>query len=341
MIHAFDYPPLASDALPAARAYAKIAPSSPHALHMPSHIFTRLGLWQESIASNLASADAARQLVARRHPGAASFDELHALDYLEYAYLQIGDEKSARRVLERGAAAKTFDEPNSPPGYALAAIPARWALERRDWKAAASLEMPAARAALGAVPLRARAIRTSRQALGAARSRTARPRRAALARLAGDPGRTGEGPASPGPTTGRARSRRRVWRRPAWLASREGRGDEALRLARAAADLEDRTGKHPVTPGPILPAARAARATCCSRRAGRPTRSWRTKSRCGRRPGRFNSLSGGSAGRRSCKGRAPLPRALPGPSGAVHRGLPEIRARRGAQGRLVVRRLTL
>ena len=91
LIHAFDYPSLASMALPAARSYAKIAPSSPHALHMPSHIFTRLGLWNESIESNLASADAARRLVARTHPGAASFDALHALDYLEYAYLQRGD----------------------------------------------------------------------------------------------------------------------------------------------------------------------------------------------------------------------------------------------------------
>src|SRR5262249_28211133 len=100
MIHAFDYPPPAEDALPAARAYARIAPSSPHALHMPSHIFTRLGLWQESINSNVASADSARRLVAQRHPGASSFDALHALDYLEYAYLQVGDESRARKVLE-------------------------------------------------------------------------------------------------------------------------------------------------------------------------------------------------------------------------------------------------
>jgi len=82
MIHSFDYPELAADALPAARAYAKIAPSSPHALHMPSHIFTRLGLWRESIDSNIASADAARKLVAKRNPGAVSYDALHALDYL-------------------------------------------------------------------------------------------------------------------------------------------------------------------------------------------------------------------------------------------------------------------
>jgi hypothetical protein len=105
MIHAFDYPPLAQEALPAARAYAKIAPSSPHALHMPSHIFTRLGLWRESIDSNIASADAGRKLVQMRHPGAASFDALHALVDLEYAYLQIGDHAAARRVAEEAATA--------------------------------------------------------------------------------------------------------------------------------------------------------------------------------------------------------------------------------------------
>src|SRR6266576_582931 len=88
LIHSFDYPALAPLALSAARSYAKIAPSSPHALHMPSHIFTRLGLWQESIESNIASAAAAKNYAARMHPGAASFDQLHAMDYLAYAYLQ-------------------------------------------------------------------------------------------------------------------------------------------------------------------------------------------------------------------------------------------------------------
>src|SRR6185295_17566301 len=87
LIHSFDYPALASLALPAARAYSSIAPSAPHALHMPSHIFTRLGLWDESIQSNLASAASAREHVARSSPGTTAFDELHALDYLAYAYL--------------------------------------------------------------------------------------------------------------------------------------------------------------------------------------------------------------------------------------------------------------
>ncbi|HKQ76179.1 MAG TPA: hypothetical protein VJ810_20970, partial [Blastocatellia bacterium] len=98
IIHSFDYPQLAELALPAARSYSKIAASSPHALHMPSHIFTRLGLWQESIKSNIASATAAKNHVAKTHPGAASFDQLHAMDYLEYAYLQGAEDLKAKAV---------------------------------------------------------------------------------------------------------------------------------------------------------------------------------------------------------------------------------------------------
>ena len=168
MIHSFDYPQLAADALPAARAYSKIAPDSPHALHMPSHIFTRLGLWQDSIASNLASAKAGRELVARRHPGAASMDTLHALDYLEYAYLQIGDDAAARALLAEAAAARSFDDPTFAAGYALAAIPARFALERRDWKAAAQLEPPSATLPWASFPY-APAITYFAQAIGASR----------------------------------------------------------------------------------------------------------------------------------------------------------------------------
>jgi hypothetical protein len=118
IIHSFDYPQLAADALPAARAYSRIAPDSPHALHMPSHIFTPLGLWPDSIASNLASADAGRRLVAQRHPGAASMDTLHALDYLEYAYLQLcagGDSRTlclgTARLEGRGATRAALGRP--------------------------------------------------------------------------------------------------------------------------------------------------------------------------------------------------------------------------------------
>jgi len=291
MIHAFDYPTLAREALPAARAYAKIASSSPHALHMPSHIFTRLGLWQDSIESNLASAEAARNLVARRHPGASSFDELHALDYLEYAYLQIGDEKSARRIFDLAAAARTFDEPQFAAGYAIAAIPARWTLERRDWKAAANLKMPAAEMPWDQYPY-APALVAFGSALGAARS--GQPERAApaLARLEEIQKGLVKSPV-PGPYDWASEVEAMRLAATAWVAFAEGRKDEALLLARAAADLEDRTGKHPVTPGSALPARELLGDMLLE--AGRPGDALvEYEISLKEAPGRFNSLYGGA-----------------------------------------------
>jgi tetratricopeptide (TPR) repeat protein len=251
MIHAFDYPSLASEALPAARAYAKIAPSSPHALHMPSHIFTRLGLWQESIASNLNSAEAGRRLVAKRHPGAASFDALHALDYLEYAYLQMGDQDRARRVLEEAAAAKTFDENQFAAGYALAAIPARWTLERRDWKTAADLQPPTAQLPWDRFSYAA-AVTYFAQALGAARTGQLDRSRSALGRLQEVQTALAKAPV-PGPYDWAANVESTRLAAAAWLAYAGGEKDEALRMERAAAELDEKTGKHPVTPGAVLP----------------------------------------------------------------------------------------
>src|SRR5205085_11495445 len=103
MIHSFDYPELAELALPAARAYARIAPSAPHAQHMPSHIFTRLGMWKESIDSNITSAQTAQRWISKTHAGATAFDALHAMDYLEYAYLQTGQDAKAREVADNVA----------------------------------------------------------------------------------------------------------------------------------------------------------------------------------------------------------------------------------------------
>jgi tetratricopeptide (TPR) repeat protein len=252
MIHSFDYPALALDALPAARAYAKIAPSSPHALHMPSHIFTRLGYWQESIASNLESAEAGRQLVAKRHPGAVSFDTLHALDYLEYAYLQVGDENGARRVLEEAAAAKTFDEGGFQAGFAIAAIPARWTLERRDWKGAADLKPSAVELPWDRF-VYAPAITQFAKALGAARSDRLDEARAALDRLSEIQARFVKSPV-PGPYDWATHIESMRLAAAAWVGYGEGRRGEALAMARSAAELEAKAGKHPVTPGAILPA---------------------------------------------------------------------------------------
>ncbi len=252
VIHSFDYPELASLALPAARSYAKIAPASPHALHMPSHIFTRLGLWQESIDSNLASQAAAEQRVAASHPGAASFDALHALDYLEYAYLQTCQEEKAREVLARAAAARSFDEANFAAGYALAAVPARWTLERRRWAEAAALAPPAASLPWERFPY-ALALHHFARALGAARSGDSAGARAALAELE-RVGATlrGAPPAGPYDWTGQVEALRLA--AAGWVARAETQDAEAVRLLTAAAELEDRVGKHPVSPGAVLPA---------------------------------------------------------------------------------------
>jgi len=251
MIHSFDYPALASEALPAARAYSKIAPSSPHALHMPSHIFTRLGLWTESIDSNLASAESGRQLIAKRHPGSVSFDTLHALDYLEYAYLQIGDESNARKVLGETREARRFDEPGFQAGYAIVAVPARWTLERRDWKGAAALGPSEA-----ALPwdrfAYAPAITEFARVLGAARSGRPDDARAPLAKLTEIQASLAKNPV-PGPYDWAAQVESMRLAAASWLAFAEGRKDEALALARSAAELDEKAGKHPVTPGSILP----------------------------------------------------------------------------------------
>src|SRR5947207_1210344 len=134
LIHLYDYPPIADKGIEAARRYAKIAPDAPHALHMPSHIFTRVGYWQESIESNMASGRSA-QTAGDFH------DELHAMDYLVYAYLQLGQDKKAKDVIDEMNTVAGFTEGSLPGPYGRAASPARYAMERGDWKAAAALDL--------------------------------------------------------------------------------------------------------------------------------------------------------------------------------------------------------
>ena len=249
MIHAFDYPELASLALPAARAYSKIAPSAPHALHMPSHIFTRLGMWRESIESNLASSAAARARIARIHPGATAFDALHAMDYLEYAYLQTGQDALAAALVDSVAHATSFDAATFQVGYALAAIPARYALERRSWKDAARLEARPASFPWAQYSF-AEAIVHFARAVGAARSGDLATAGQATARLQaiqqGLAGQKGFDWATQVEIQRRAAE--------AWLARARKQDQDAVQKMRAAADLEDSTDKHPVTPGSVLPA---------------------------------------------------------------------------------------
>lgn len=252
VIHSFDYPELASLALPAAKAYAKVAPSSPHALHMPSHIFIRLGLWEESIASNLDSAAAAKRQVARTHPGATAFDDLHALDYLEYAYLQLGDDRKAREVLEEVAKATRFDDPSFAAGFAVMAVPARYALERRDWRAAAELKPSSV-----ALPWErfsyVRGITSFANALGSARLGDPDRARKALTELqALHAALAQQPPAGPYDWVGQVDAMRLATA--GWVAFAEGRKEEAVKSLTAAAEREEAVGKHPVNPGAILPA---------------------------------------------------------------------------------------
>jgi hypothetical protein len=249
MIHSFDYPELAELALPAARAYARIAPSAPHALHMPSHIFTRLGMWQESIASNLASAETAQAWIAKTHPGATAFDALHAMDYLEYAYLQTGRDVKAREVVDAAGKVSSLDVPAFSAGYALAAIPARYALERRAWRDAAALSVQPASFPWQKYPYTEAIVHFAR-AVGGARSGDLETGRQAVAKLAAIQ------TALQGQKGFDWATQVEIQRRAAagWLARAENKNDEAVSLMRSAADLEDATDKHPVTPGSILPA---------------------------------------------------------------------------------------
>jgi tetratricopeptide (TPR) repeat protein len=247
IIHSFDYPPLAELALPAARSYAKIAPSSPHALHMPSHIFTRLGLWEESIQSNLASAEKAKNHVQKTMPDAGSFDQLHAMDYLVYAYLQLGQEEKARAVLAEASKIQKLDLNNFAAAYALAAMPARLAIEGHNWKEAASLKVEPKWFPWEKFPY-TEAIVHYAVGIGAARTGDLDKARQAHTRLN---------------ELRQALAKDPYWSKQveiqqksveAWITFEEGKKTEALSLMRAAAAMEDSTEKHAVTPGAIMPA---------------------------------------------------------------------------------------
>ena len=253
LIHSFDYPPLAELAVPAAKRYASIAPNSPHAQHMPSHIFTRLGMWEDSIASNLRSEAAAREMVKKKGFSGASREELHAMDYLVYAYLQTGRDAEALRVLAQLNAMQRVDEPVFSVAYAATAIPARLALERRQWRDAANLELPTNVRMLA--PLEnfqwAAAHVHFARAVGAARSGDAAVARQEVAKL----NEIEQGlNIPPGSYDWKAQVGIERQIAAAWLAHAEGKSDEAVTLMRAAADLDDALEKHPVTPGAILPA---------------------------------------------------------------------------------------
>jgi len=246
IIHAYDVPALAAKALPAARAYADIAPSVPHALHMPSHTFTRVGEWKESVATNIRSAAEAEK------SGTGLGEGLHARDYMTYAYLQMGMDTQAKGVLEnarmvadKAAAAPAAADAGGANTFALAAIPARYAMERSQWAEATMLKpYPAPNTPY------TEAITHFARAVGFARSGKPAEAAADIARLTALRDREIE--MKDAYWTEQVDLQRRGAE--AWVMFAEGKKTEAIAAMSAVADAEDKTDKAAVTPGPLAPA---------------------------------------------------------------------------------------
>jgi hypothetical protein len=236
LIHTYDYPALAERGLVAADRYADLAASAPHALHMPSHIFTRLGLWERSIETNRRSAEVARA-------GKEVNGELHARDYMVYAYLQTGQDEAARQAIAEAPQFAGMELASAAGPFALAAMPARFALERGAWKEAANLTpQPSGFAFADAITHFARAVGLARSGRPAAAAADVE----ALESLADS-----------------LRETNAYWAQQvdiqhiaatAWIAYAEGRRDEALAMMQRAAEIEAGTEKHVITPGPLTPA---------------------------------------------------------------------------------------
>ncbi|HXV87330.1 MAG TPA: bacterial transcriptional activator domain-containing protein, partial [Gemmatimonadales bacterium] len=245
VIHTYDSPRLASLGVQAARRYAEIAPAAYHAHHMPSHIFVRLGMWDETVQSNRNSADASLELERKEGYAGIHNHRLHAYDYMVYGYLQRGQDAAARAIVAETQGVTTVIPPDQVVSdYSQASIPARYALERSAWREAAALPV---RKTKGFTP--AEAITHFARGLGAARSGDPAAARAdAAALLAIETGM----PATQAYWARLVKAQRLSVE--GWIAQAEGRREEAVRLASEAASLEDGTDKHPVTPGHVLPA---------------------------------------------------------------------------------------
>jgi tetratricopeptide (TPR) repeat protein len=249
LIHSYDFPPIAQKGLPAAKLYAAIAPSAPHALHMPAHIFTRVGAWQDSIDTNRASARSAQEALKQDTTGLRSYEALHAYDYMMYGYMQLGRDRDARALMDEVLSTTKLNVDHFAGAFALAAIPARYTLERRQWADAAKLSLAPKDLAWDKFP-QAESITWFARGLGAARSGDVTQARKDLERI----------------TTLRdtlTQAKNAYWAQQseiqrlavaAWIAKAEGKTEEALALMRQSADREDGTEKHPVTPGALFPA---------------------------------------------------------------------------------------
>jgi tetratricopeptide (TPR) repeat protein len=234
LIHSYDFAPIAKRGVPAANKYAKIAPSAPHAQHMPSHIYSMVGMWQESIASNLSAIAVANEYAAKTKLDGTLAGVPHSLDFMQYAYLQMGQDAKAKALIEESAAIKKVVGPVSAGNTARAAVPARYMLERQDWKGAAELQP------LGTPFPPAEAITHFARALGAARSGDFGAAEVDIARLR----ELREGLEKANQSYWAEQVEVQILGAQAWVAYGQGNKDEALKFMNAAADLEDGSAKH-------------------------------------------------------------------------------------------------
>ncbi len=249
LIHTYDYPGLAIQALPAARKYAAVAPSSSHALHMPSHIFTRLGFWDECIQSNLQSVSAAKCYAESAGIKGHWDEELHGLDYLVYAYLQKGENKAA---LEQVKYMETINEVypvNFKVLYAFAAIPSRYLLENKNWKEAATMQIHPVDFPWNKFPWQEAIIHFTR-IMGSVHTGNMDAAKIELTKL----NQLRDTLEKQKDSYKSQQVAIQIKTGEAWMEFKSGDKANALNLMKLAADMEDSIGKHPVTPGEVLPA---------------------------------------------------------------------------------------
>ena len=284
LIHSYDYPPIAEKGLPAAKAYAQIAPDAPHALHMPSHIFTRVGYWKDSIAANRESARVSTDSV---------FDGHHATDYMVYAHLQLAQDAAARQAMAASQSRPAVD--NFGAAYAYAAMPARLLLEAGDWSGAAALSLDPKK---DTYPWQkypqAEAVNALARGIGTARSGNAAAAREEQARLVAlrDAARAAQLTYWAGQIDIQAAIVG------ALALCADGKSDACIAELTAAAAREDATEKHVVTPGPLLPARELLAETLLA--ANKPAESLaQYESVMKKEPNRYRAIAGAMAAARA------------------------------------------
>jgi len=278
LIHSYDYPSIAHQGLNAARRYASVAPDAPHALHMPGHIFTRLGLWDESLETNIRSAK-----VSENHA-----ELLHAMDYMAYAYLQEGRDGDAKRVADHISNIGPLNNKQFVAAFALAVIPARYAMERGQWADAAKLSLFPSEADFPwkAIP-QAEAQLVYARAIGAGRSGHAAAAKSDIERLQALRAAIVELKLPYWPQ----QLDIQIKVASAWAAYAEGNKTAALKLMREGADLESASDKHPVSPGYVAPALELLGDMLMEmKQPAQALRAYEDSSK--REPNRFRTLAG-------------------------------------------------